>query len=112
MDGDRAAMATPRAMLSTAEVNVAIPSGKLCMPIASAVITPMRMSFGLRGCLSISSTMCASWGFSNEGTSRSMMPMSSIPAKKLATVTMIPVCVPHSSERVVCACWNSSTNDT
>ena len=27
--------------------------------------------------LSISSTMCASWGFSNEGTSRSMMPMSS-----------------------------------
>ena len=106
------AIATPSAMLSTADVKVAIPSGKLWMPMANAVIMPMRISLGLRGCLSISSTIWASWGFSNEGTSRSMTPMSRMPAKKLTTVTIIPVCAPHSSERVVCACWNNSTNET
>ena len=69
------AMATPRVMLSTAEVKVAMPSGKLWMPMARAVSRPMRMSFGLRGRWSISSTLWASCGFSTEGTSRSMMPM-------------------------------------
>ena len=96
----------------SAETKVAMPSGKLWMPMASAVITPMRIRCGLRGWLSISSTMWASCGFSNEGTSRSMTPIRRMPAKKLATVTAVPVRTPHSavSERV--ACWNSSTNET
>ena len=99
-------------MLSTAEVKVAMPSGKLWMPMASAVITPMRISLGLRGWWSISSTLWASWGFSNEGTSRSMMPISRMPAKKLATVTTVPRRGPHSAVREMLACWNSSTNET
>ena len=106
------AIATPRAMLSTAEVKVAMPSGKLWMPMASAVITPMRIRCGLRGWLSISSTMWASCGFSNEGTSRSMTPIRRMPAKKLATVTAVPVRTPHSAVSERFACWNSSTNET
>ena len=82
------------------------------MAMARAVITPMRMSFGLRGCSSISSTRCASWGFSTEGTRRSMMPMSRMPAKKQRTVIAVPGRWPHSAVSASCDCWKSSTKET
>ena len=105
-------MAAPSVTSSTAEAKVAMPSGKLWMPMASAVSSPMRMSFVLRGRASISSTLCASCGFSTEGTRRAMMPMSRMPAKKAATVTAPPARGPHSAASVALACWKSSTNET
>ncbi len=82
------------------------------MPMASAVSSPMRMSRGLRGASFSSSTARASWGFSNDGTRRSMMPIRRIPAKKLAAQMSEALRAPHSAASVVSACRSSSTNET
>ncbi len=98
-----AAMATPSVRFSSAVVKVAMPSGKLWIVMASAVITPMRIRrvfFGLR---SISSTVRASCGFSNDGTRRSMMPMSRMPAKKAATAIPCAVRADHEAASAVSA---------
>ena len=86
------AIATPRAGSRMAARKVARPSGKLWMPMASAVNIPMRSSLGLSvadfGSWSnaVSASLCGSWGFSSEGTRLSMRPMSSIPPKKPSVV--------------------------
>ena len=107
-----AAMAIPSVGLSIADMKVAIPSGKLWIPMTRAVISPMRISLRSWGRRFISSTECISCGFSNEGTSRSMTPISRMPPKKQATVAETPAVAPHWAVSNVCDSANSSTNET
>ena len=107
-----AAMAIPSVGLSSADMKVAMPSGKLWMPITKAVISPMRISFRLWGRRFISSTECISCGFSNDGTSRSMTPINRIPPKKQATVAETPAVGPHWAASSVWDSAKSSTNET
>jgi len=105
-------MAIPSVGLSIADMKVAIPSGKLWIPMTRAVISPMRISLRSWGRRFISSTECISCGFSNEGTSRSMTPISRMPPKKQATVAETPAVAPHWAVSNVCDSANSSTNET
>lgn len=102
----------PSVGLSSADMKVATPSGKLWMPMTSAVMSPMRMSLRLWGRRFSSSSECISCGFSNDGTRRSMTPMSTMPPKKQATVAEMPAVAPHCSSSSVRDAAKSSTNET
>ncbi len=68
------AMLMPMAGSFRAPMKVASPSGKLWIPTARAEKSPMRISsfFAWGRFPFISSTSFISWGFSAEGTKRSM----------------------------------------
>jgi len=64
---------------SKAEVKVAIPSGKLWIPMVRATIIPVRFNFD-SPC--ISSTPCASCGLMFSGIKKSIALIKAMPAKK------------------------------
>ena len=109
------AMAMPSFVSFRALINVARPSGKLWMAMAMAVKRPILyrlLKFSAKPGVSISSVLWASCGFSNDGTSLSIIAMMAMPAKNDATVAQYPWTGPSSSSRDSFAFGNISTNET
>ena len=102
------AMGIPSCGSSSAEMKVAKPSGKLCSATAAAVISPVRASVWLRAA-SACGRRSASCGFTFSGTSRSMMPVNTMPPKKAATDTQAPRSLPKCAASRWFACGSIST---
>jgi hypothetical protein len=91
-DGDR----EPDLRVVEAERNVAIPSGKLWIAMATATAVPVLRSFAAAGSAiaspreASSSAVLTSWGFSSPGTSWSIARIRRMPRKNEPTESHAP----------------------
>lgn len=76
------AIAIPSLGSRSADVKVAMPSGKLCIAIARAVIMPMRFKLSFRDA---SGFITAPISLSVDGRKKSIIPMIKMPAKNAVT---------------------------
>lgn len=93
-------------------MNVAKPSGKLWMPMARAVTVPVLIMRRRFTAAAGSCTEPGSCGLIWAGTSRSITPMTRMPAKNAATAAHGPAVGPEASVREVSALGMISMKDT
>ena len=107
-----ATMGTATMGSSSAAMNVAKPSGKLCKASATAVSTPAFIILRLRASPAEPVTVDGSCGLISSGTNRSMTAMSATPPKKAATAAHGPTPPPQAAERSATPLGKISTKET